>query len=157
MLKCVEVKIVFREIPGELTVAIEFSNCPHKCPGCHSEWLQEDIGSEFGITQLDELMKRYHGFTCICFMGGDSDHQSINELAKYIRDTRPNLKVAWYSGDDVIPFDVDMRNFDYIKVGHYDKDKGGLDCLTTNQCLFQIKENGKILDDLTYKFWSEKI
>lgn len=155
MLKSVGVNIVFSEIPGELTVAIELSKCPHKCPGCHSEWLQEDVGSKFGIKQLDDILMRYHGFTCICFMGGDNDHASINKLAAHIREKKPNLKIGWYSGDDTLPNDVDMANFDYIKIGHYDKEKGGLDSKTTNQCLFRIKENGKVLDDLTYKFWRD--
>ena len=44
MLKYVNTGIVFQEIPDEVTLAINISNCPCHCPGCHSHYLWEDIG-----------------------------------------------------------------------------------------------------------------
>ena len=44
MLKYVNTDIVFQEIPDEVTLAINISNCPCHCPGCHSHYLWEDIG-----------------------------------------------------------------------------------------------------------------
>ena len=49
MLKYVDTKIVFREVPDEITLCINISNCPCHCKGCHSPYLAEDIG-----TVLDE-------------------------------------------------------------------------------------------------------
>lgn len=34
--------IVFAEIPDETTLAINITNCPNRCPGCHSPHLQRD-------------------------------------------------------------------------------------------------------------------
>ena len=46
MLKYVDVMETFAEVPDEITLAINLSNCPHRCKGCHSEYLQKDIGEE---------------------------------------------------------------------------------------------------------------
>jgi anaerobic ribonucleoside-triphosphate reductase activating protein len=156
MLKYLGTNIVFKEIPGELTIAIELTNCPNKCKGCHSPWLQENIGSELSIEQLNDILTRNMGFTCICFMGGDNDHSALNELAKYIRNKRPMVRIAWYSGCTNFPKEIELENFDYIKLGSYDEKLGGLDSKTTNQHLFRIMDKGKIIDDITYLFWKEK-
>lgn len=44
MLKYVDARVVFQEIPDEITLAINISNCPCHCKGCHSQYLAEDIG-----------------------------------------------------------------------------------------------------------------
>ena len=36
MLKYAGYDIVFQEIPDEVTLAISLTNCPNRCPGCHS-------------------------------------------------------------------------------------------------------------------------
>lgn len=66
MLKYVDARVVFQEIPDEITLAINISNCPCHCKGCHSQYLAEDIGkplieypqgfSDDYIIHLDELI-----------------------------------------------------------------------------------------------------
>ena len=46
MVKYVNTEVVFEEIPDEITLAINVSNCPNQCPGCHSPYLREDIGED---------------------------------------------------------------------------------------------------------------
>ena len=46
MLKYADYDIVFQEIPNEVTLAINISNCPNRCVGCHSPYLMEDVGEE---------------------------------------------------------------------------------------------------------------
>ena len=36
--------VVFAEIPGETTLALNITGCPNRCPGCHSPPLQADDG-----------------------------------------------------------------------------------------------------------------
>ena len=44
MLKYANFDIVFQEVPEEVTLAINISNCPNQCPGCHSKYLWENKG-----------------------------------------------------------------------------------------------------------------
>ena len=44
MLKYLTYDIVFQEFPDEVTLAVNLSLCPNKCPGCHSSILMGDIG-----------------------------------------------------------------------------------------------------------------
>jgi anaerobic ribonucleoside-triphosphate reductase activating protein len=94
MLKYVDARVVFQEIPDEITLAINISNCPCHCKGCHSQYLAEDIGkplieypqgfSDDYIIHLDELIT--DGISCIAFMGGDSDPHLVNVLASFVKD-----------------------------------------------------------------------
>ena len=44
MLKYVDTKVTFSEVPDEISLCISISNCPNHCKGCHSPYLAEDIG-----------------------------------------------------------------------------------------------------------------
>lgn len=105
MLKYVSYDIVFQEIPDQTTLAINISNCPNRCAGCHSRHLTEDIGEPLTKEVLAELIGCYaSAITCVCFMGGDREPQQIEQLALYVRElseqdsSHERLKTAWYSG-----------------------------------------------------------
>ena len=73
--------IVFAEIPGETTLAINIANCPNRCPGCHSPHLQADAGHVLDAAELRALLKKYgRSVTCVCFMGGDAAPYRIARL-----------------------------------------------------------------------------
>lgn len=154
MLKYVDAKVVFAEVPNEITLAINISGCPCNCRGCHSPYLAEDIGERLRYDNLISLIHKNKGITCVAFMGGDADPLSVNVYASIIKEQFPNLKVAWYSGRDYISEDINLENFDYIKYGHYDKDKGPLNSKTTNQVMLEISvvHNRIFKKDITSKF-----
>ena len=152
MLKYFNYDIVFQEIPNEVTLAANFSLCPNHCEGCHSPWLWQDKGDEFTVQALDNLIKTYNGnFTCFAFMGGDNDPTMVNKMAAYITENYQDIKTAWYSGKEEIDKAIELKNFDYIKIGAYKKELGGLKEKNTNQRLFQIN-NGSSLTDITSVF-----
>lgn len=152
MLKYTDTQVTFREIPDEITLCINISGCPIRCPDCHSKELWQDIGMELSFDELKRLIEQNKGITCVCFMGGDSDRLYIRELTQYINNLYPSLKVAWYSGsDEASP--VMLSSLDYYKYGSYKKQFGGLDQKTTNQRLFYVNRDKGIVDDITYKFW----
>lgn len=162
MIKYVDTKVVFQEIPDETTLAINISNCPCHCKGCHSSYLAEDIGTPLDEDSLVELLLNNKGITCIAFMGGDSDPEYINWLASIMRDMNDSepgnwadVKIAWYSGRQELSPDIDLRNFDYIKLGPYIEEKGPLSSRTTNQVMFQIDNScgRSIVKDITSRFW----
>ena len=82
MLKYVDAKVVFAEVPDEVTLAINISNCPCQCKGCHSSYLAEDIGNPLNKTVLSKLLEDNKGISCVSFMGGDRDTIHIVALAK---------------------------------------------------------------------------
>jgi anaerobic ribonucleoside-triphosphate reductase activating protein len=154
MLKYVNTGIVFQEIPDEVTLAINISNCPCRCPGCHSKYLWEDIGMPLDTTALDDFIVKYgRDITCLAFMGGDSDPRAVNFLAQYLHEEYPQFKVAWYSGRIRVPAVVNKNDFDYIKIGPYIRHLGPLKSATTNQRLYR-RDDGGSFEDITYRFWS---
>ena len=116
MLKCVNSRIVWLEVPKETTLAIEISQCPNRCKGCHSPEPQEDIGFDLTFDLLDSYIDKVIGaITCVCFMGGDKEPAYINELLKHVKE-KYKLKTAWYSGKDDISYKVNMANLDFYKI-----------------------------------------
>lgn len=157
MLKYTDAQVTFAEIPDEITLCINISNCPCHCKGCHSAYLAEDIGLYLGLAELRKLLLDNEGITCICFMGGDSDPSYINEMAEWVRN-ESNIKIAWYSGRQELSKDIDLMNFDFIKLGPYDEEKGPLNKRTTNQRFYKVFHfsTGRYeLIDITHKFWKE--
>lgn len=153
MMKYVNTGVVFQEIPDEVTLSINISNCPCHCPGCHSRYLWQDIGEELTTDVIDSFVRDYGtDITCICFMGGDADPAYVNYLAKYIHQHYPQYKVAWYSGRIRIPSSVCRNDFDYIKVGPYIAHLGALKSPTTNQRLY--KRVGESFESITSRFWA---
>lgn len=164
-LKYTDAKVVMAEVPDEVTLAINISGCPCHCEGCHSSYLADDVGKVLDEHSLVKLLINNRGVTCVAFMGGDIEPARINWYAALIKAAKANLKddwanvkIAWYSGRQELANDIDLRNFDYIKVGPYLKNKGPLDCKTTNQKFYQIvplKWGMFGLKNITYKFWKQ--
>lgn len=147
MLKYVNTLVGFSEFPDEISLLINISGCPCHCEGCHSSYLAEDIGEPLDYIAITKLIINSNkGITCVGLMGGDSDPKWINNLAEFIK-TSSELKVGWYSGRNYLPSEIDIRFFDYIKLGPYIKEYGGLQSLNTNQHLYQIEKiDNKYID-----------
>lgn len=157
-MKYTETLVTFSEIPDEIALCINISGCPIRCPDCHSKYLWEDIGKDLTRESLFDIIKKNEGITCVCFMGGDASPKEIDYLADYIKRKFPQLKVAWYSGKEKISKNINLYNFNYIKIGSYVKEKGPLNEPTTNQHLYQLIHTSVpsvILVDITYRFWKE--
>ena len=135
-MKFVDWDIVFQEVPDEVTLAINISACPHRCTGCHSPHLWEDIGEPLTEETIDEWLMRYASVTCVGLMGGDADIEAVCRMARYIR--QKGKKVAWYTGYACLPADFPIADFDYIKTGPYIQTLGGLRSARTNQRFYKI-------------------
>lgn len=156
MLRYSSYNIVFQEIPGEVTLAVNLSNCPNRCKGCHSPYLQQDIGEVLDEESLTFLLDKYgNSVTCVCFMGGDATPQDVERLSLFIREkSGKTTKTGWYSGRSTIPPNISFKNFDYIKLGPYIEKFGGLDSPHTNQRFYRI-ENGEPVDN-TFLFQQKR-
>lgn len=154
MLKYVDSKVVFAEIPDEITLAINISNCPCHCEGCHSSYLAEDIGEPLDLQHLTNLIDSNKGITCVCIMGGDANPSEVDDIAQDIKEYYPELKVGWYSGRQELSKDIELGNFDYIKLGPYIEEFGPLNSRTTNQRFYKVSDGEFV--DITSKFWKHE-
>ena len=154
-MKYVNIGVVFQEVPDETTLSINISNCPCHCIGCHSEYLWDDVGTPLNVMSLQVMLDEYGAdVTCIAFMGGDAEPKEVDVLAAYVKAKMPKLKTAWYSGRRDISDQIHLKNFDFVKIGPYVENFGGLDHKTTNQRLYRV-ENGKKLVDITSRLWKK--
>ena len=154
MLKYVDSKVVFAEIPNEITLAINISGCPCNCKGCHSSYLAKDIGEPLDLQHLTNLIDSNKGITCVCIMGGDANPSEVDDIAQDIKEYYPELKVAWYSGRQELSKDIDLCNFDAIKLGPYKEEFGPLNSRTTNQRFYKVSD-GELIN-ITSKFWKHE-
>ena len=150
-----DTSVVFAEIPDETCLAINISGCPHHCPGCHSPYLQGDCGVVLDEETLDQLLEKNDGVTCVLFMGGDGDKETLKSLASHV--AVKGYKVAWYSGEKELDMFEFGWFFDYIKIGPYIESLGPINSPTTNQRLYKIGRfynlNQIMSEDITNKFW----
>jgi anaerobic ribonucleoside-triphosphate reductase activating protein len=181
-MKVASFDIVFQEIPGEVTLALNLSNCPCHCPGCHSPHLAEDIGEPLTEELLSGLLDRYGAMiTCVAFMGGDAEPETVAKWAEWIKNHKSQitnhksvLRTAWYSGRPHLPECLSTKwsdseavcqcnglsgvagllPFDYVKLGPYIEELGGLKSEKTNQRLY--KRVGDSWEDITSVFWKKR-
>lgn len=154
MLKYLYCKEIFAEVPSEITMGVSISGCQIRCQGCHSRELWEDKGTLLTIEELQNLLNKHKGITTLLLLGGEHDIDTLIELFQY---AYKKVKTAWYCGLDMIPKDKlgIMQYLDYLKLGHYDHELGGLNSPTTNQRFYQIEHQGDgsyYEHDITFKF-----
>ena len=157
-MKYLDTMVTFSEFPDEIALCINITNCPFHCPGCHSPELWKDIGTELTFDELNKLIQSNKGITCVGFMGGAQDVYHLLNLAICVRNKFPDIKIGWYTGQSEIPeiISENLEYFDYIKIGPYIKDKGGLDNPNTNQIMYKVNhlpDGNSTLENITYKFW----
>lgn len=152
MLKYESTLITFTEVPDEISLCFNLTLCPCHCQGCFEPWLAENRGNFLTVQTIINLLKEKKHCSCICFMGGDNDHEALIILINSIRSIFPHLKFAMYSGrlwDDRL-----AEVLDYYKVGPYLPNQGPLNQSTTNQHFFKKQNN--CWSDITYRFQTKK-
>ena len=154
MLKYLNTQVTFSEVPDEITLCINITGCKIGCKNCHSSYLAEDIGEGLTLDKIYKLIDNNEGITCVCFMGGDSSPKEIDMFARCIKDLY-DIKVAWYSGKQELSKDINLKWFDFIKLGPYIEELGPLNSKTTNQRFYKVSNNKLI--DITYKFREHEI
>lgn len=166
-MKYLNYDIVFEEIPNEVTLALNVTNCQNHCVGCHSPELRDDIGTVLTHDEIDRLIESNYGITCICFMGEGKDVNEMKDIVEHIREKYGHTyKIGVYSGRNDVE-DWYWELFNYVKIGPYIEEFGPLNKETTNQRLYygspvmsyaSTLPNGKVIYgfmDITNKFWME--
>lgn len=154
MLRYVNYCIALQEVPDEVSLVFNISGCTHHCPACHSKYLWEDVGSKLNKKEIDKCLEPYKDLiTCICFMGGDQDILTLNKLCAYSQSL--GYKTCVYSGFKDVKLFSPYTNINYLKMGPYEDDKGGLNRPTTNQIMYKVIDGR--LKDITYRFQTSSV
>lgn len=149
--------VVVEEIPDRVALAVDISNCPGDCVGCHSPFLRADIGEELTESVIDSLVADNFGVDCFLFLGEGRDRESLLRLAGHVRSA--GLSAALYCGRPEVEDEI-FLGFDYVKVGPYVESLGPLNVRTTNQRLYRVRKDssgGYSLEDMTPRFWHRGI
>lgn len=158
MIKYLNSAVTFAEIPTEVTLAINITNCTHNCKGCHSPELRQDIGEPLTSEKLNELIDKNRGISCVLLLGEGNSLVELKTLVETAKKTT-SLKFALYSGAELLPNEIWML-FDYVKIGEYNEKAGPITNCYTNQRLYRKKDRSKetpdsgvIWEDITHLFW----
>lgn len=139
MIKYESTLVTFTEVPDEISLCFNISNCPCRCKDCFEPWLRDDIGSELTLAAAQEKIDYNPYITTVCFMGGDADHLGLIELIRELREKYPMLKFAMYSGLEIWD-DALSKYLDYYKVGPFKPECGPMNKKTTNQHFYKYNE-----------------
>jgi anaerobic ribonucleoside-triphosphate reductase activating protein len=154
-MKYLDTKIVFQEVPDEISLAINITGCPCHCEGCHSPYLAEDTGLELTSESMHALIYKNPGITCVAFMGGDAYKNQLIELFKTVKQTY-GIKTCWYSGRDMDYSYEGLKWLDFIKTGPFIRERGPLSSPYTNQRYYEVIYDPAIdaigLKDCTERF-----
>ena len=151
MLTVHDIKITFAEIPGEVSLTFSVGGCKNNCDGCHSKHLRDKGPINLTVAKLKKLLDENRFITCVTFLGGERSRKHLLKLISVIKSRPSPPKVALYTGAEYVKLDI-YNAIDYLKAGHYDKDKGPLTSPTTNQRLINTKTG----ENITYMFWTKQ-
>ena len=145
-------RVVFQEVPDEISLALLITGCPIGCAGCHSAdaWAP-NRGQVLDGEPLAGLLDRHRKFlTCVVFLGGEWAPAELAGLLDLAR--ARSLKTCLYTGleEPQVPAELKAR-LDYLKVGPYRADLGGLGSPRTNQKFIDLRTN----EVINYRFQHE--
>jgi len=131
-------QIVMQEIPGEISLALSISGCPLRCPGCHSAFTWDaEYGDRLNEFSLQRMLDKYEGMiSCVLFYGGEWEPDSLIHLLSMVRNR--GLLTALYSGHEQVDDEI-LACLDFLKLGRYIADRGGLESTQTNQRLVDLR------------------
>jgi len=129
--------IVLQEVPNEISLSFTITGCRLACDGCHSPYLwKEGSGSELTPEVFTYILNRYKSLiSCVLFMGGEWEPDNLINLL--IISKEMGLKTALYSGLEYIDYDI-FKKLDYLKLGPWVKELGGLSSEITNQKFINV-------------------
>ena len=136
--------ITYIEVPNLICRSFSISNCGGNCRFCHSPELKDDIGEEFTNEILEKFFKiDKDTVECYVFLGDGQEPDRMIELLKLCKEN--GFKTCLYIGKSTTKWEY-LRYLDYLKLGSYKYEFGGLDKSTTNQVMYKI-------ENITSQFW----
>jgi len=144
--------VTLTELPDKISLFIEMGQCYNNCKGCHSDHLRCGVADKTSLQSIVYTVHNeiYKGANAVIIMGGTNNggitETTLVALLKSVKETC--CCVGLYSGlDKLEDHKMYIPYLDYLKIGSYKEDIGGLATKGTNQILYKITE-GK-LEDIT--------
>lgn len=148
-MRFVSCRLVFQEVPDEISLAFLVAGCPVGCLGCHSaaSW-KADRGEELSASALARLLDRHKRvLTCVVFLGGEWAEEDL--VARLDEARARGLKTCLYTGLEEEQVSEALKSrLDFLKVGPYRAERGGLQDPGTNQKFIDL-HNKEVLN---YRF-----
>lgn len=134
----------FQEVPDNLSLCFSVFGCPHSCRNC--SWRNEKNFLKLTPQDILEIVNKNKEFIdCVCFLGGEWEPE-FKEVLSMCKKT--GLLTCLYTGlEDIKDMDI-LSNLDFVKVGPYIENLGGLQSETTNQKFIDLRTN----ECLNHKF-----
>ena len=139
--------VVFQEVPNEISLSFSIAGCQNNCKNC--SWKNLDIKpKELKDDDYIKLLNKYRGYvSCILFLGGEWNKEKLIQNLKLAKNN--GYKTCLYTGKEDVDNDIKL-NLDYLKVGPYIEERGGLANPNTNQRFIDLHTN-KILNNYFVK------
>ena len=133
-------QVVFKEVPGEITLCFTISGCTLQCKGCHSPHLwKEGFGTKLTENNYKELLEKYKQYaSAVLFMGGEWHENKLVQLLQIAKSY--NYKTCLYTGEKDISSKI-SNELTWLKTGEWIAKLGGLNNQNTNQKFIEIKTN----------------
>jgi anaerobic ribonucleoside-triphosphate reductase activating protein len=128
--------VVLQEVPDEITICFNISGCPIGCPGC--SWKNTTIKPRELTRELyTEILTQNTGLaSCIAFMGGEWKRAELIALLTIAKSY--GFKTCLYTGQTTIDVEI-LKLLNFIKLGPWRANLGGLDSKETNQAFFKLE------------------
>lgn len=148
MLNYLKKDVCFQEVPNEISLTFSIAGCPNRCPNC--SWKSSEIqetAKPLTNSVYSRFLNKYKGLaSCVLFLGGDWDTQDLITKLKMAKER--GYKTCLYTGCEMNLVHPDIKtNLDFIKVGPYIEELGGLTSPKTNQKFIDLVHN-TILNNL---------
>ena len=133
-------QVIFKEVPGEISLCFSISGCTLQCKGCHSPHLwKEGFGTKLTEDYYKNILVKYNQFaTCILFMGGEWHENELIKLLKIAKSYK--YKTCLYTGEKEVSNKI-SNELTWLKTGKWIAELGGLNNKNTNQKYINIKTN----------------
>lgn len=147
-MKYSQYKIVFQEVPNEISLAFFVTWCPWHCIGCHSAKRKDwTLWKELSWQELVRLLNKYENYiTTVLFFWWEWYEDELVNLLDIVEAYW--LKACLYTWLYEVSERI-LSRLDYIKYWPYKRELGWLNSPKTNQRFINLKTK----ENLTHLFF----
>ena len=130
--------VVFQEVPNEVSLSFAIAGCTNNCKNC--SWQNIKMQKKpLSAAVFENYLKKYKGLaSCVVFLGGDWKPRTLLNRLKKAKEY--GFKTCLYTGKNDVSNEI-KEQLDYLKVGPYIEELGGLASEKTNQKFIFLRMN----------------